>query len=143
MIPIITITGGVVRDPEIRFTKAGNAVTSFTVAESDSRWDKETNEWVTTNTVYVPVTIWDETRDNGKQWAHMASEQLRQGAQVAVTGKLITRQWQDKDGQSRSRIEMLAQRFYTQPIVQQQQPAARDKDPWAVSKPADDDQPPF
>ena len=119
MIPQITVCGGLPREPELRFTPSGAAVASFTVGMSDRKLDRDTQQWVTVRELWLPVTIWDESGEHGKQWAHMAAE-LQKGAQVAVTGKLLTRQWEAKDGSQRSRVEMLATAFYEQPTFHTQ-----------------------
>lgn|GEM_PF-508466 len=116
----VTITGGLPRDAELRYTAQGQAVASFTIAESDSRYNDQTNSWDDVRKMYIPVTIWDESADRKqkpKAWAQAAA-QLKQGDQVAVTGKLHTRQWEDKQGNKRSQLEMLAYSFYVQPALQ-------------------------
>ena len=121
MIDTITITGGLPRDAELRFTKSGKAVTSFTLASSDNKFDQEKQEWVKSRVLYLDVTIWDETKNqNPVQWAHLAAE-LKKGDQVAVTGKLITRSWETREGEKRSKVELLASSFYNQPCGQGQQ----------------------
>ena len=120
MIDAITITGGLPRDAELRFTKSGKAVTSFTLASSDNKFDQEKQEWVKSRVLYLDVTIWDETKNqNPVQWAHLAAE-LKKGDQVAVTGKLVTRSWETREGEKRSKVELLASSFYNQPRGQGQ-----------------------
>ncbi|MDK8806815.1 single-stranded DNA-binding protein [Corynebacterium striatum] len=120
MINFITITGGLTRDAELRFTKSGKAVTSFTLANSDNKFDQEQNQWVKTRSMYLDVTIWDETNNqNPVQWAHLAAE-LKKGDQVAVTGKLVTRSWETREGEKRSKVELLASSFCNQPRGQGQ-----------------------
>ena len=115
MIDTITISGGLPRDAELRFTKSGKAVTSFTLASSDNKFDQEQNKWVKSRVLYLDVTIWDDTKNqNPVQWAHLAAE-LKKGDKVAVTGKLITRSWETREGEKRSKVELLASSFYNQP----------------------------
>ena len=69
--------------------------------------------------LYLDVTIWDETKNqNPVQWAHLAAE-LKKGDKVAVTGKLITRSWETREGEKRSKVELLASSFYNQPTTGQ------------------------
>ena len=120
MIEAITITGGLPRDAELRFTKSGKAVTSFTLASSDNKFDQEKQEWVKSRVLYLDVTIWDEAKNqNPVQWTHLATE-LKKDDKVAVTGKLITRSWETREGEKRSKIELLASSFYNQPRGQGQ-----------------------
>ena len=123
MIDVITLTGGLPRDAELRFTPQGAAVTNFTLANSDNRFDEGQNQWVKTRSVYLDVTIWNEqgNKQNPTPWAEVAG-QLKKGDQVAVTGKLVTRSWETKDGEKRSKVEFTAMRYYVLPAAPQQQP---------------------
>lgn len=122
MIDVITLTGGLPRDAELRFTPQGSAVANFTVASSDKYYDQDKQEWVQSRALYVDVTMWNESgnRQNPTPWAELAAE-LKKGDQVAVTGKLVTRSWETKDGENRSKIEFQALRFYRMPTAQQGQ----------------------
>lgn len=122
MIDVITLTGGLPRDAELRFTPQGAAVANFTLANSDNRFDQEQNQWVKTRSMYLDVTMWNESgnRQNPTPWAELAAE-LKKGDQVAVTGKLVTRSWETKDGEKRTKIEFQALRFYRMPNTQQGQ----------------------
>ena len=123
MIDVITLTGGLPRDAELRFTPQGAAVANFTLANSDNRFDQEQNQWVKTRSVYLDVTIWNEqgNKQNPTPWAEMAAD-LKKGDQVAVTGKLITRTWETREGEKRSKVEFNAMRYYVLPAAPQQQP---------------------
>lgn len=123
MIDVITLTGGLPRDAELRFTPQGAAVANFTVASSDKYYDQDKQAWVQSRALYVDVTIWNESGDrkNPTPWAELAAE-LKKGDQVAVTGKLVTRSFQTRDGDSRTKIEFQALRFYRMPNAQQGQP---------------------
>lgn len=138
MIETITLTGGLPRDAELRFVPNGSAVCEFTIAQSDSRLNQQTNQWEDSRNLYLDVTIWDETasdrRPNPVQWAHLAST-LSKGSQVAVVGKLHTKKWQDKEGNSRSKIEFLASRFYELPNTKSDQ-AQQQATPQAAAWPA-------
>lgn len=160
MIDYTLFTGGLPRDAELRFTPNGKAVAEFTISQKDSRYDENTRQWTDSRAIYLDVTIWDEQaterRKNPTPWAHLAGE-LKQGDQVAVKGKLITRKWENREGEKRSKIELLATEFYvmpkpdsvaaapqqassawnSQPPQQQQEPQQQ---PFAAGQ---DDQPPF
>ncbi|MGV0399795.1 single-stranded DNA-binding protein [Corynebacterium segmentosum] len=92
------------------------------MASSDKYYDQDKREWVQTRALYVDVTIWNESgeRKNPTPWAELAAE-LKKGDQVAVTGKLVTRSWETKDGEKRSKVEFQALRFYRMPTAQQGQ----------------------
>ena len=93
------IIGNLGRDPEMRYTATGQAVTQFTVAVnrnfrgSDGNWQEET-EW-------FRVVAWGPL-------AERTAENLRKGRKVYVEGRLQTRQWEDKEGQKRYTTELVA-----------------------------------
>lgn len=87
----ITVVGNVVRDPELKFTATGKAVTTFTVAQTPRKFNRETNEWVdASDTNYFRCTIWDSPAEN-------VAETLQTGNRVIVTGTLSTRTYKDKE----------------------------------------------
>ena len=94
------IIGNLGRDPEMRYTPNGQAVTQFTVAvnrnykDADGAWQEET-EW-------FRVVAWGPL-------AERTAEYLRKGRKVYVEGRLQTRQWEDRDGQKRYTTELIAQ----------------------------------
>lgn len=96
---------------------------NFTLANSDNRFDQEQNQWVKTRSMYLDVTIWNEVgnKQNPTPWAEMAAD-LKKGDQVAVTGRLITRSWETREGEKRSKVEFTAMRYYVLPAAPQQQP---------------------
>lgn len=101
--------GGLVGDPEVRFTPNGNAVTTFTLAQSDSK-KNDAGEWETTNQRYLRINIWDNDRHT---WSDALSG-LTKGTKLVVRGKLVTRQWQDKEGNNRSQLEVQAVHAYVE-----------------------------
>lgn len=137
-IDVITITGGLPRDAELRFTPQGNAVTNFTVAQSDRKYNEQSQQWEDVRNLYLDVTIWNESKQNNPiPWAELAAT-LSKGDKVAVTGKLHTRKWQDKQGNNRSQIEFLANAFYligTQLDMPQSQPAQSQGNQWGQQAP--------
>ncbi|MDK8503698.1 single-stranded DNA-binding protein [Corynebacterium accolens] len=76
MIDVITLTGGLPRDAELRFTPQGAAVANFTVASSDRYYDQDKQAWVQSRALYVDVTMWNESgnRQNPTPWAELAAE---------------------------------------------------------------------
>lgn len=56
MIDVITLTGGLPRDAELRYTPQGAAVANFTLANSDNRYDESQNQWVKTRSMYLDGT---------------------------------------------------------------------------------------
>ncbi len=93
------IIGNLGRDPEMRYTANGQAVTQFTVAvnrnyrDSNNEWKEET-EW-------FRVVCWGSL-------AERTAEYLRKGRKVYVEGRLQTRQWEGQDGQKHYTTELIA-----------------------------------
>jgi single-strand DNA-binding protein len=74
------------------------------MASSGRRFDRSTNEWVSTDPVYMDVACWRQLGDNVMQ-------SLRKGDTVLVTGRLTYREWEDQAGggrRSRYEVEALA-----------------------------------
>ena len=88
----VTIVGNLVRDPELRFTKNGQAVASFTVVSSSRYMDRTTNEWKDSEPVYMNCNVWREHAEN-------VTNSLTKGTRVLVTGKLKQRSYTTKEGQ--------------------------------------------
>lgn len=95
--PILTVTGNLTNDPELRFTPAGVAVANFTVAQTPRT--KQGDEWVDGETLFMPCTVWRETAE------HIA-ESLTKGTRVVVTGRLTARTFDHKDGSKRTVNEL-------------------------------------
>lgn len=96
----ITVVGNLTSDPELRFTPSGAAVANFTVASTPRFFDRQNNEWKDAETLFMRCSVWREAAEN-------AAESLTRGARVVVTGRLVSRSWEDKEtGQKRSVMEM-------------------------------------
>ncbi len=97
---VITIIGNLTADPELRFTPSGAAVASFTVASTPRQFDRQTNEWRDGETLFMRCSVWRDAAEN-------AAESLEKGMRVIVSGRLVSRSWEDKEtGQRRSVMEM-------------------------------------
>ena len=97
---VITIIGNLTQDPELRFTPSGAAVANFTVASTPRQFDRQTNEWKDGETLFMRCSVWREAAEN-------VAESLQRGARVIVTGRLVSRSWDDKEtGQKRTVMEM-------------------------------------
>lgn len=134
-IDVITLSGGLVADPEIRITPSGAAVAEFRIAQSDHKLNQQTKQWDKTRSLYLSCTLWDENpqyKQNPIPWAQIAANQLAKGMRVAVRGKLHTEQWDDRDGNKRSQIKFLAESFFVMPDTrgQSQPPAQQQGTSW-------------
>jgi single-strand DNA-binding protein len=96
----VMLTGRLTRDPELRYTPSGTAVSSFAVASSRN-YKGQDGEWKQTVT-YVNAVAWGKL-------AVLVNEYLKKGSAVYVVGSLNSRSWETEDGQKRSLLEIRAQ----------------------------------
>ncbi|HHO0771137.1 TPA: single-stranded DNA-binding protein [Aeromonas hydrophila] len=99
----VILIGNLGQDPEVRYMPGGNAVTSITLATSDTWRDKQTGE-------QRERTEWHRVVFMGVL-AEVAGKHLKKGSQVYVEGKLQTRKWQDQSSQERYTTEVLVDSF--------------------------------
>lgn len=95
----VQILGNLARDPEVRYTKTGKAVASFTVAASNSYFDPATKEQ-REMTSFINCVAWGKLGENVGN--------LRQGNRCFVEGRLQTRSYETQDGQKRYVTEVVA-----------------------------------
>ncbi|HEX7540762.1 MAG TPA: single-stranded DNA-binding protein [Anaerolineales bacterium] len=107
MYQTIIIVGNVGRDPEMRYTPSGQAVTSFSVA-TNRQYTNNNGETVK-ETIWFRVSAWGKTGETCNQY-------LKKGSKVLVEGRLTAdpvtggpRIWQAQDGTSRASFEVSAQ----------------------------------
>src|SRR5690606_15882344 len=103
MLNKVQIIGRVGRDPETRYSHAGDAIVNLSVATSESWKDKATGERKE-KTEWHPVVVFGKL-------AEIASQYLRKGSLVYFEGKLQTRKWQDQNGQDRYTTEIIVDSF--------------------------------
>lgn len=95
-----TIIGNVTADPEMKFTPSNIPVCSFSVAVTPRYLNTDTGAWVDGTTMFMKVTAW-------RDLAESTAASVRKGDRVIVVGTLRQSDWDDKDGNKRSRIEMV------------------------------------
>ncbi len=96
----VILVGRLGQNPEVRYTPSGAAVANFSIATSETWVDKSGQKQ--DKTEWHRIVVWGKTAENCSQY-------LTKGRQVYVEGRLQTRQWQDKDGQTKSTTEIQAQ----------------------------------
>lgn len=95
----VILVGNLGQDPEVRYLPNGGAVTTISVATSETWKDKQTGE-------PKERTEWHRVVIFGRL-AEIAGEYLRRGSQVYIEGALQTRKWQDQTGQDRYTTEVV------------------------------------
>jgi single-strand DNA-binding protein len=93
--PSLVIIGNLTADPELRFTPSGQAVTNFTVASTPRHFDKNKNEWVDGDTIFIRCSVWREMAEN-------VAESFTKGNRVIVTGTLKVRTYETDKGKGTS-----------------------------------------
>lgn len=96
---IITVIGNLTADAELRFTPAGAAVANFTIASTPRNFNKQTNEWVDGDTLFLRANVWREAAEN-------CAETLTKGMRVIAQGALKSRSYETKDGEKRNVTEL-------------------------------------
>ena len=94
----ITVVGNLTRDPELRFTTGGRGTANFGIAVS--RRYQVNNEWQE-QTSFFNIVAWGTLAEN-------AAATLNKGHRVIVTGRLEQRSYDDKEGQKKSIVEIIA-----------------------------------
>lgn len=102
MLNRIIIMGRFVRDPEMRTTQSGTAVTSFTLAVDRDFKDRESGE---KSTDFIDVVAWRHT-------AEFVCKYFSKGRMAVAEGRLQIREWKDKDGNNRRTAEIVAENVY-------------------------------
>ena len=92
----VTVSGNVVRDPELRFTNNNKAVCEFTVA-----WNQMARDGQEKKAHFFDCVAWEKM-------AESVSENARRGQRVTVTGRLNFDSW-EKDGQKRNKVNIVVE----------------------------------
>ena len=122
----VMLIGRLGQDPELKYTPSGAAVATLSVATNTS-WkgqDGSQNE----NTEWHRVVVW-------RKLAEIIEQYAKKGTRVYVEGRIVTRSWQDKDGNKRytteiqaDTVQMLGSKQDTQQSSQQDAPEVPDGD---------------
>jgi single-strand DNA-binding protein len=94
----VILMGNLTRDPELRQTPNGQAVTNFSIALNRAYKD-QSGEWKEV-TDYVDIVCW-------AQLAERVAQYMSKGRRCLVQGRLQSRSW-EQEGQKRSKVEVLA-----------------------------------
>lgn len=98
----VILVGNLTRDPEVRYTPGGTAVTEVGLAVNRTWFDKQANERKE-ETTFIDVTLW------GRQ-AEVAGEYLSKGRSVLIEGRLQTDSWDDKEtGKRRTKLKVVGE----------------------------------
>ena len=107
MYQTIIVVGNVGRDPEMRYTPSGQAVTSFSVA-TNRQYTNNNGETVK-ETIWFRISAWGKTGETCNQYLKKGSKCLVEGRLTADPATGGPRIWQAQDGTSRASFEISAQ----------------------------------
>ena len=96
----VILIGRLGKDPEIRYFQDGTAVANFSIATSEEWKDKESGEKREKTEWHRIVAF--------RRLGEICGEYLSKGRQVYISGRLQTREWEDKDGNRRWTTEIVA-----------------------------------
>jgi single-strand DNA-binding protein len=136
----LTIIGNLTADPELRFTPSGAAVCNFTIATTPRIYDRQANEWRDGEAMFIRCNAWRAMAEN-------ITESLTRGTRVIVTGQLGQKNFETREGDKRSSLELRVDEIgpalsYATATVRRAarsggQQASTESDPWAGAGPAD------
>ena len=150
---VITIVGNLTADPELRTLGNGGAVANFSIASTPRTYDRQSNQWVDGQALFLRCSAW-------RDLASHCAQTLRKGMRVIAQGRLQQRSYQANDGSQRTVIELQVDEIgpslryataqvqkmqsggyqggngggggYQQPQQARQQPQAPADDPWGA-----------
>lgn len=96
----ICITGNITAPAELRFTPAGAAVASFTIASTPRTFDKQTNQFKDGDTLFLRCSVWREQAEN------VAETLDQKGMKVIAQGQLKQRSYETAAGEKRTVVEL-------------------------------------
>lgn len=149
---VITVVGNLTADPEMRTTRNGSTVANFSIAATPRVFDKQSNQWIDGDALFLRCSAWRDLASHCVQTLH-------KGMRVIAQGRLQQRSYQAQDGSNRTVIEMTVDEIgpslryataqvqkmqsggyqgnangggYQQPQQTQQQSQAPADDPWGA-----------
>jgi single-strand DNA-binding protein len=96
----VTLVGNVTREPELRYTAAGQAMAKFGLAVNRRWQNRQTSAWEE-STSFFDVVAWREMAEN-------VGESITKGTRVVVTGRMEQRSYENQAGEKRSAVELVA-----------------------------------
>jgi single-strand DNA-binding protein len=99
----VILLGNLGRDPEVRATQSGDKVANLTLATTESRYNKATNQ-------RDEHTEWHRLVMFGKT-AEIAEKYLKKGKSIYLEGRIQSRKWTDKENQERTQYEIVVDNF--------------------------------
>lgn len=96
---VITIVGNLTADPELRWTQNGLAVANLTIASTPRTFDRQRNEMVDGESLFLRCSVW-------REFAEHVAGSLAKGMRVVAQGRLSQKSYQDREGVQRTSYEL-------------------------------------
>lgn len=96
---VITVVGNLTADPEMRTTRNGSTVANFSIAATPRVFDKQSNQWVDGDALFLRCTAW-------RDLATHCAQSLAKGMRVIAHGRLTQHSWEDEQHQKRTAVEL-------------------------------------
>lgn len=96
---VIAVVGNLTADPEMRTTRNGSTVANFSIAATPRVFDKQSNQWVDGDALFLRCSAW-------RDLATHCAQSLSKGMRVIAQGRLQQRSYQAQDGSNRTVIEL-------------------------------------
>lgn len=130
-----TVVGNLVADPELKYTSNGAPVANLRIAQAERVY--RDGHWRDGDTVFLPCNVWREQ-------AEEVAANLHQGDRVIAHGVLKQRQYETKNGEKRSIIELLVEDMGpSYRWTRKAEPRQSSDDGWNTAASASDMEPPF
>lgn len=96
-----SVAGNLTKDPDLRYTNSGVAVTNLRVAVSERVRNERTGQWEDAPTVFYDVQCWGQLAEN-------VCEYLAKGYRIVAEGRWSSNTWEDKEGNIQERVYLRA-----------------------------------
>ena len=95
----ICVVGNLTADPELRYTQSGVPVANFTIASTPRTFDRASGEWKDGEALFLRASVW-------REFAEHVAGSLAKGMRVIAQGNLRQRNYETREGERRSSIEL-------------------------------------
>lgn len=126
---LVILMGNLTRNPEVKYTPSGQPVGTLNMAVNRRYKNRDTGEFVE-QTDFIRVSVWGKQAENCEKY-------LSKGRGVYIEGRLAQNRWEDANGESRSRLEVVARNVQFLPYggktaeeIPEEGKKVEDNEPW-------------
>ncbi|WP_029153523.1 single-stranded DNA-binding protein [Microbacterium gubbeenense] len=96
---VMTVVGNLTADPELRYTQSGVPVANFTIASTPRTFDRASGEWKDGEALFLRASVW-------RDFAEHVAGSMTKGMRVIAQGNLRQRNYETREGERRTSIEL-------------------------------------